>query len=138
MVKNSLPMPEMLETWVQFLDQENLVTHSSSLVWSVPKTEECGRPQSIGSQIVGHDCSNFSTSGLKIILWEILEEVIWKVNMQFNFFESFIYIESVFLNFFQEYDQSISFMTHIVIYKKIFTKSALDFFYVFNIEKRKL
>ena len=29
-------------------------------------------------------------------------------------------------------------MTHIVIYKKIFTKSALDFFYVFNIEKRKL
>ena len=106
-VKNHLPMPEMLETWVQFLDQENLVTRSSSLAWSVPKTEERGRPQSIGSQVVGHDCSNFSIGGLKVTLWEILEEVIWKVNMQFNFFESFIYIESIFLNFLQEYDQSI-------------------------------
>ena len=129
----------MQETWVQFLDQEDpLATHSSILAWSVLKTEESGRPQSIGSQIVGCDCSNFSTGGLKITLWKILEEVIWKVNLHFNFLESFVYIESVFLNFFQECEQSISFMTHIVIYKKIFMKSALDFFYVFKIEKRKL
>ena len=57
MVKNP---PEMQETWVGSLGQEDslekgLVTHSSTLAWRIPWTEEPGRPQSMGSQRVGHD-----------------------------------------------------------------------------------
>ena len=45
----------MQETWVLFLDQEDLsekemVTHSSILPWKIPWTEESGRLQSTGSQ----------------------------------------------------------------------------------------
>ena len=32
-----------------------MVTHSSILVWRIPRTREPGRLQSIGSQRVGHD-----------------------------------------------------------------------------------
>ena len=32
-----------------------MATHSSILVWKIPWTEEPGRPQSIGTQRVGHD-----------------------------------------------------------------------------------
>ena len=44
-VKN---LPEMQETWVQFLGQEyplekGLVTHSSILAWRIPRTEDSGR-----------------------------------------------------------------------------------------------
>ena len=57
MVKNP---PEMQETWVGSLGQEDslekgLVTHSSTLAWRIPWTEEPGRPQSMVSQRVGHD-----------------------------------------------------------------------------------
>ena len=46
--------------WVQLLGwedtlEENMVTHSSILVWRIPWTEEPSGVQSIGSQIVGHD-----------------------------------------------------------------------------------
>ena len=46
--------------WVQLLGwedtlEENMVTHSSILVWRIPWTEEPSGLQSIGSQIVGHD-----------------------------------------------------------------------------------
>ena len=45
--------------WVQLLGwedtlEENMVTHSSILVWRIPWTEEPSGVQSIGSQIVGH------------------------------------------------------------------------------------
>ena len=45
----------MQETQVQFLGQEDplekeMGTHSSILVWRIPRTEELGRLQSIGSQ----------------------------------------------------------------------------------------
>ena len=48
------------ETWVQSLGQEDpmeegMATHSSILAWTIPQTEELGRLQSIGSQVVGHD-----------------------------------------------------------------------------------
>ena len=36
------------------LDKE-MVTHSSTLAWKMPWTEEHGRLQSMGSQRVGHD-----------------------------------------------------------------------------------
>ena len=48
------------ETWVQFLRQEDplekeMATHSSTLAWKIPWTEEPGGLQSLGSQRVGHD-----------------------------------------------------------------------------------
>ena len=50
----------MQETWVRFLGQEDslekeMATHSSTLAWKIPWTEEPGRLQSMGSQRVGHD-----------------------------------------------------------------------------------
>ena len=61
----------MQETWVRFLGQEDplekeMATHSITLAWKVPWTEEPGRLQSMGSQRVGHDRATspqcFSTS----------------------------------------------------------------------------
>ena len=53
-------LPAMLETWVQSLGQEDplekeVATHSNTLAWKIPWTEEPGRLQSMGSQRVGHD-----------------------------------------------------------------------------------
>ena len=52
--------PTMWETRVQTLGQEDLLekemaTHSSSLAWEIPWTEEPGRLQSMGLQRVGHN-----------------------------------------------------------------------------------
>ena len=56
MVKN---LPTMQETWVPFLGQEDLekgmATHSSSLGWIIPWTEESGELQFMGLQRVGYD-----------------------------------------------------------------------------------
>ena len=59
-VKNPLPMQEMKETWVRFLGGEALfekevATYCSVLAWRFPWTEEPGRLQSTGSQIVRHN-----------------------------------------------------------------------------------
>ena len=35
--------------------EEGMATHSSVITWRIPRTEEPGRPQSIGSQRVEHD-----------------------------------------------------------------------------------
>ena len=48
------------ETWVRFLGQEDplekaMATDSSMLAWRIPRTEEPGGLQSVGSQRVGHD-----------------------------------------------------------------------------------
>ena len=48
------------ETQVQSLGWEDLLekemaTHSRTLAWRIPGTEEPGRLQSMGSQRVGHD-----------------------------------------------------------------------------------
>ena len=55
-VKN---LPAMQETQVQSLGQEDplekeMVTHSNILAWSIPRTEEPGGLQSMGSQRVRH------------------------------------------------------------------------------------
>ena len=55
MVKN---LPAIRETQVQSLSWEDLLeegvaTHSSILAWRIPRTEESGRRQSMGSQRVG-------------------------------------------------------------------------------------
>ena len=48
-------LPAMLETWVRSLGQEDplekeMATHSSTLAWKIPWTEEPGRLQSMWSQ----------------------------------------------------------------------------------------
>ena len=53
-------LPTMQETWVRSLVQEDplekeIATHSSTLAWKIPQTEECGRLQSMGSQRVGNN-----------------------------------------------------------------------------------
>ena len=53
-------LPAMQETRVQSLDWEDpmekeIATHSSTLAWKIPGTEEPGRLQSMGSQSVGDD-----------------------------------------------------------------------------------
>ena len=35
--------------------EEEMATHSSTLAWRIPWTEEPGRPRSMGSQRVGYD-----------------------------------------------------------------------------------
>ena len=54
--------PAMQETRVWSLGKEDplekgMATHSSILAWRIPWTEGPGRPQSVGSQRVGHDCA---------------------------------------------------------------------------------
>ena len=54
LVKN---LPAMQETLVQFLGWKNplekeMATHSSILTWKIPWTEEPGRLQSMGSQVL--------------------------------------------------------------------------------------
>ena len=51
---------EMQETQVQYLGWEDplekeMATHSSTLAWKIPWTEEAGRLQSMGSQRVSHN-----------------------------------------------------------------------------------
>ena len=52
-------MQEPKEMQIQSLDQE-MATHSSILVWRIPRTEEPGRLQSIGLQWVGHNWRDFA------------------------------------------------------------------------------
>ena len=52
--------PAMRETWVRALSREDplekeMATHSSTLAWKIPWTEEPCRLQFMGSQRVGHD-----------------------------------------------------------------------------------
>ena len=55
MVKNLPPVQEPLETRVRSLGQEDpleeeMATHSSILAWEIPRTEDPGGLQSVGSQ----------------------------------------------------------------------------------------
>ena len=56
MVKN---LSTMRETWLRSLSRESLekkmATHSSILAWRIPRTEEPGGLQSMGSKRVGHN-----------------------------------------------------------------------------------
>ena len=53
-------LPVVPETRVRSLGWEDplekeMATHSSTLAWKIPQTEEPGRLQSMGSQRVGHE-----------------------------------------------------------------------------------
>ena len=52
-------LPPMWETWVQSLGQEDplekeMATHASTLAWRIPRTEEPGGLQYVGSQRGGY------------------------------------------------------------------------------------
>ena len=60
MVQRVKRLSAMQETWVQSLGREDplekeMATHSRTIAWKIPWTEEPGRLQSMGSQRVGHD-----------------------------------------------------------------------------------
>ena len=57
MVKNPPAVQEMQVRSLGWKDplEEEMATHSSSLAWEIPWTEEPGRLHSTGSQTVGHD-----------------------------------------------------------------------------------
>ena len=46
--------PGSIPGWEDPLEKE-MATHSSTIAWKIPWTEEPGRLQSMGSQRVGHD-----------------------------------------------------------------------------------
>ena len=59
-------LPAVRETRVQSLGWEDplekeMATHSSTIVWKIPRTKEPGRLQSMGSQRVGHDWATSHT-----------------------------------------------------------------------------
>ena len=59
-VKNPPAMQELQETRVRSLGREDpleeeIATHSSILAWEIPRTEEPGGLQFMGSQRVGHN-----------------------------------------------------------------------------------
>jgi len=69
LVKNQ---PAMREAWVHSLGWEDCLekgtpTRSSILAWTIPWTEEPGRPQSTGSQRVGHDWVTFTFKDTQVI-----------------------------------------------------------------------
>ena len=70
-------LPAMRETWVWSLSWEDplekeMATHSSILAWRIPRMEEHGRLQSMGSQRVGHD---WATS-LLLFQWSSVDNLI--------------------------------------------------------------
>ena len=75
MVKN---LPAMQETWIWSLGWEDplekgMATHSSILAWRIPRTEEPGGLQLMGSQRVSQDwVTNTFTSPVCATLWPFL------------------------------------------------------------------
>ena len=60
MVQTVKNLPAMWETQVQPLDwedplEEEMATHSSTLAWKIPWTEEPGGLQSLGSKRIRHN-----------------------------------------------------------------------------------
>ena len=58
--QRSKGLPLIQKTWVRSLGREDplekeMATHSSILAWRIPRMEEPGGLQSMGSQRVGHD-----------------------------------------------------------------------------------
>ena len=60
MAQTGKNLPAMQETWIQPLGHEDplekgVTTLSSILAWTIPRTEDFGGLQSMGSQRVRHD-----------------------------------------------------------------------------------
>ena len=56
--------------------EKEMATHSSTLAWKIPWTEEPGRLQSIGSQRVVHDCAT-SLHMIHVQMWELDHKEGW-------------------------------------------------------------
>ena len=74
-------LPAMWETQVRSLGWEDLLekemaTHCSILAWRIPRTEEPGRLQSMGSQRVGHDWV-ISLSLSLSFNWYVTSFIVW-------------------------------------------------------------
>ena len=72
-------LPAIRETLVRSLGREDLLekemeTHSSTLAWKIPRTEEPGRLQSMGSQRLGH---KWATS---LSFFSFCEKILWLEN----------------------------------------------------------
>ena len=70
LVLKNLPPSAGDKTQVRSLGQEDLLeeglaTHSSILAWRIPWTEELGGLQSMGSQRVRHDGSDFAYTHIR-------------------------------------------------------------------------
>ena len=79
MVKN---LPALQETWLRSLGgedplEEGMATHSSNLAWEIPRTEEPGGLQSMGSQRVRHDWGHIHET------W-VYPEYLFRVTLKFN------------------------------------------------------
>ena len=46
--------------------EKAMASHSSTLAWKIPWTEEPGRLQTMGSRRVGHDCMIYHLNGFRI------------------------------------------------------------------------
>ena len=73
--------PTLQETWVWSLGWEDplekgMATHSSTLAWRVPWTEEPGRLQSMGSHRVGHDWSDLALRNWHTV--EVLQDLFYE------------------------------------------------------------
>ena len=88
----------MRETWAQSLGQEDplekkMATHSGTLAWKIPWTEDLVRLQSMGSQRVGHDWATSLTfsgphklerlTGLHVV-WFLVEVIISQGDLKIN------------------------------------------------------
>ena len=67
-------LPAVWETQVLSLGPEDplekdMATYSSILVWKIPRTEEPGRLQSMGSQRVGHDRVTSLSPSPTAVVW---------------------------------------------------------------------
>ena len=65
---NSYLICKHLEDFTHYLSEKAMATHSSTLAWKIPWTEEPGRLQSMGSLRVGHDWAT-SLSLLTFMHW---------------------------------------------------------------------
>ena len=79
MVKN---LPAKQETRDQALGledplEEEMATHSSILAWEIPRTEEPGGLQSMGSQRVGHDLATKQEQQQRCYLSYVNLAVLW-------------------------------------------------------------
>ena len=83
-------LPAMWETWVWSVGQEDplekeMATHSSTLAWKIPWTEEPGRLQSMWLQRVGHEWTFLPflisiktiTDAFRLWCWRRLLRVPW-------------------------------------------------------------
>ena len=86
--KEPLHLPAMQETWVISLGQEDslekeMATHSSILAWRIPRTEEPGGLQSMGSQRVRHNWAwNWDTSLPSLQVASLLNKITFPFSWQ--------------------------------------------------------